>query len=274
MRIAALWFGCALSAAGCDRVFGLDDRVPDAAVDSTPDMPVDVPAECMLPRIIDDTFENQDLATPDGMSVGSGFMEVTNEVNNGSSLERVGGYLELRTANQTMTAVPTQGAVDLAGFVFDPAGMTVRIEVTAADTPIWNGIVLALQSRPNSLDSVGPSLVVRVRGSTTHAFTVDVGDQNTYAESLDMQPYDEAALADGFVITWWLDGTHWRYQAEGLRTDDSVIVAEGDFPPEYLPSVKLASTAHLGIHIQGTTNDASQRILRVGRLTLWNGLCP
>jgi len=40
------------------------------------------------------------------------------------------------------------------------------------------------------------------------------------------------------------------------------------------PADVLDATVHLGIHIPGNPNDSNPRILRVKRVTLWDGTCP
>jgi hypothetical protein len=159
-----------------------------------------------------------------------GFVPATNASGgNGISVEQPAGGLAISTANNSPPVAPSQGAVSITSFAFDPAGLTVRLEVTAADTPIWNGIALALQSNQADIDSAGGSLVLRVRGQGTNAFQVDMGNQMPYATPLDLAPYDEAALADGFVVSWKLDATTWSFVVDGLRSSGSPISASGAY---------------------------------------------
>lgn len=271
MRIGYACLVLCAAGMGCDRAFGLDRAATeiDAAV------PEDA-AVCGAPVLIDDLFDNADLATPGIMSMGAGFLEVSNAAvdGNGSSKERLGGALELRTSNRTATLAPAQGVASNTSFAFDPQGMTIRLEVTAADTPTWNGIALALQSNQANIDVAGGSLVFRVRGPATHPFSVDVGDQDTYATPLGLQAYDEPALVDGFTVVWHVDATSWSYAADGLRADGTTISDAGTFPPGKTPAELLAGGAYLAVHIQGTSSDVNQRILNVRRMTLWDGMCP
>lgn len=242
----------------------------DAPVQSVGDAP-----GCTAPIVIDDHFDNGDLATAGPSSKGSGFLSVTNaSTGNGSSVELLGAALEIRTANNAPPVAPAQGAVSNTSFAFDPAGMTVRLEVSAADTPIWNGIALALQSNAADLDHTGGSLVLRIRGQGTNPSNVDMGDQAPYATPLGLQPYDEAALADGFVVTWRLDASSWSYVGDGMRANGTSIVGSGGYPGGERPADLFGPAVHLGIHIQGNPDDANPRVLRVNRLTLWDGICP
>ena len=232
-------------------------------------------ATCAAPIVIDDRFDNGDLETAGPLSMGTGFAPVTNaSTGNGSSVELPGAALKISTSNNTPPQAPAQGAVSNTSFSFDPAGMTVRLEVTASDTPIWNGIALALQSNQANIDGVGGSLVLRIRGQGTNPFNVDMGNQATYATPLGLQPYDEAALADGFVVTWKLDASSWSYIVDGLRANGTSVVDSGSFRVGETPANLLGATVHLGIHIQGNPNDANPRVLRVNRMTLWDGICP
>jgi len=242
----------------------------DGGVDAASDA-----ATCATPMVIDDQFDNTDLATAGPLSIGTGFMAVTNaNTGNGSSVEQSGGVLAISTANNNPPQAPAQGAVSNASFAFDPAGMTVRLDVTAADTAIWNGIALSLQSNQANIDGAGGSLVLRIRGQGTNTFQVDMGDQMTYATPLGLQPYDEVALADGFVVTWKLDANSWSYVVDGLLANGAPISDSGGYVSGESPADLLDQTTHLGIHIQGNPNDTNPRVLRVKRLTLWHGRCP
>jgi hypothetical protein len=164
--------------------------------------------------------------------------------------------------------------VSNTSFVFNPAGMSVRLEVTAADTPIWNGIALGLQSNKAIIDGAGGSLVLRIRGQGTNALKVDMGNQATYDPPLGLQPYDEAELADGFIVTWNLGASSWSYVIEGLRSGGAAVTDAGSYRAGQTPSDLLDATVHLGIHLQGNPNDSSPRILRVKRVILRDGPCP
>lgn len=268
MRFALL---LCLASTGCDRVFGLALDRPDAALDvaeSDPDAYV-----CLSPVIVDDLFDNADLATPGPLSRGPGFTAVTNAAGNGSALERTGGALELRTSNNTATSSPVQGITTNTKFLFDSAGMTVRLEVSASDTPRWNGIAIALQSEQSNLDVPGRALVLRIRGPQVNEFSVDVGTEDPYGASLSLEPYDEVALVDGFTVVWHIDGRSWNYVIDGLRSDGSALARSGTFPFGETPVNVLGAGAYLGIHIQGTSSDANQRIMNVRRVALWDGTC-
>jgi len=231
-----------------------------------------VDAACAAPILIDDVFENADLATAGPQSMGGGFTAVTNAGGgNGSTVEASG--LVIRTSTQD-SGTPAHGAASNTSFAFNPSGMTVRIVVTAADTPSWNGIAVALQSNKANVDNSGGALMLRVRGQATNSFRVDVGTQNTYDPSLGLQPYDAAELADGFEITWVLRDTSWDYVARGLLQNDAPITDSGGYATGASPADLVDTTAFLGVHIQGSSNDLNPRVLRVGRLTLWNGVCP
>ncbi len=232
-------------------------------------------ASCAAPIIIDDRFENDDLATAGSFSIGSGFTPVTNaSTGNGTSVELPAAGLRIRTSNNTPPQAPAHGVASNTSFAFSPAGMTVRLEVTAADTPIWNGIVLALQSNKADTDGAGGSLVLRIRGDGTNAFKVDMGDQMSYAPSLGLQPYDKAELADGFVVTWILHATTWSYVVEGLLAGGGSVADAGSYVAGQTPADLLDASVHVGIHIQGNPDDVSPRVLRVNRVTLWDGTCP
>jgi hypothetical protein len=249
----------------------LDDAGP--TVDGTAQDVLDA-ATCAAPTIIDDRFENTDLATTGPLSIGNGFEAVTNTSSgNGTSAELTGAGLEIRTSNNAPPQSPAHGAASNTSFAFNPAGMTVRLEVIAADTPIWNGIALGLQSNKGNIDNVGGALVLRIRGQGTNTFNVDMGNQATYAAPLGLQPYDEAELADGFIVTWRLGASSWSYVVEGLRSGGASLTDAGTYRPGETPADVLDATVHLGIHIQGNPNDMSPRILRVKRVTLWDGDC-
>ena len=232
-------------------------------------------AMCAAPIVIDDSFDNTNLATTGPLSIGGGFTAVTNvNTGNGTSAELTGAGLEIRTSNNAPPLAPAHGAASNTSFVFNPAGMTVRLEVIAADTPIWNGIALGLQSNKGNIDAAGGSLVLRIRGQGTNALNVDIGDEATYGTPLSLQPYDEAELADGFIVTWSLGASSWSYVVEGLRNGGASLSDAGSYRAGETPADVLDATVHLGIHIQGNPNDSNQRILRVKRVTLWNGICP
>ncbi len=268
VRFAVLFLGLAWT--GCDRVFGLALDRPDGA----PDVLVSEDAYvCTAPVVIDDRFDNADLATAGPLSTSPGFEAVTNAIGNGSSIERPGGALELRTSNNTVASAPVQGIATKTKFAFSPTGMTVRLEVTASDTPRWNGIALALQSDQTNLDMPGTSLVLRIRGPQVHPFTVDVGNQDPYGTPLSLDAYDEPALVDGFTVVWHLDATSWSYVIDGLRSDGTVLSRSGNFLNGQTPADLLGSDAYLAIHIQGTSPDVNQRILNVRRVTVWDGTC-
>ena len=237
-------------------------------------MQIDDAATCAAPIIIDDRFDNGDLETAGPLSTGTGFAPVTNaSTGNGSSVELPNAALEIRTSNNNTPQAPAEGAVSNTSFAFDPAGITLRLEVAASDLPIWNGIALALQSNQANIDGAGGSLVLRIRGQGTNPLNVDMGNQMTYATPLGLQPYDQAALADGFVATWKLGADSWSYVVDGLRTDGTSIMDAGSYHAGETPADLLGATVHLGIHIQGNPNDASPRVLRVNRVTLWDGRC-
>ena len=245
-----------------------------ATVDGAAQGVVDA-AMCAAPIVIDDNFENTDLATTGPLSIGDGFAAVTNaNTGNGTSAELAGGGLEIRTSNNTPPQAPAHGAASNTSFVFNPAGMTVRVEVIAADTPIWNGIALGLQSNKATIDGAGGSLVLRIRGQGTNALNVDMGNEATYATPLGLQPYDEAELADGFIVTWSLGASSWSYVVEGLRAGGASLTDAGSYRAGETPADVLDATAHLGIHIQGNPNDSNPRSLRVKRVMLWDGTCP
>ena len=247
---------------GGANVDGATQDVPDATT-------------CTVPFIIDDSFENTDLATGGSLSLGDGFAAVSNTAaGNGTSAEVAGAGLEIRTSDNGPPQAPVHGVVSNTTFVFNPAGMTVRLEVIAADTPIWNGIALGLQSNKANVDGAGGSLVLRIRGQGTNALNVDMGNQATYATPMGLQPYDEAELADGFVITWNLGASSWSYVIEGLRSGGAPVTDAGNYPAGETPADLLDTTVHLGIHIQGNVNDNSPRVLRVKRVALSDGTCP
>lgn len=251
-------------------------RVADggATIDESPPT-VDATTMCAAPIVIDDSFENANLETVGPSSIGDGFAPVTNAAaGNGASDELAGTGLEIRTSNNGTAVAPAHGAASNTSFAFDPAGMTIRLEVMGADTPIWNGIALGLQSNRAIIDGAGGSLVLRIRGQGTSSMNVDMGTQATYAESLGLQPYDEAELANGFVVRWNLGALSWSYVITGLRADGSELTGTGGYRIGETPADLLDETAHLGIHIQGNPDDANPRVLRVKRVTLWNGACP
>lgn len=243
-----------------------DAASPDAATDAT---------TCAAPVLIDDLFDNSDLGVPGPQSTGAGFMAVTNVGSgNGSATELATPGLEIQTSNNTPAAAPVHGVASNTSFAFNPEGMTVRLVVTAADIPRWNGIALALQSNQANLDAAGNSLVLRIRGSDTNSFQVDLGSQLPYANPLSLEQYDASTLADGFTVTWTLDATSWRYSVEGLRDNGDPVVDAGLFSSGQSPGDRLDSTAHLTIQIQGNSDDADARVLSVARVTLFNGRCP
>lgn len=251
----------------------IDDA--DAATSDASTATADAEPPCVLPFLIDDHFDNGDLGSVGGMSTGNGFTQESNTGGNGSSLEVGGQMLEIRSSSNMSGAAPAFGAASNTSFAFDAVnGMTVRLEVAAADTPIWNGIVLGLQTNQGSAGGSGPSLMLRVRGSTTRAFTVGMGTDATYDEPFGEKPYDEAELADGFVITWVLLADSWSYVAEGLLTSGAVISDSGNYGANEAPADMLDASAHLGVHIQGNTDDVEQRVLQVTRLSLMTGVCP
>lgn len=268
----AHWLALMVGLSGCGfGVFAEGSPTPDSQQGDASDAAVD--AACAAPIVIDDVFDNADLATAGPQSIGGGFTPVKNVMTgNGTTLEASG--LEIRTSNNNPSLAPAHGAASSTSFMFNPDGMTVRLVVNAADTPIWNGIAVALQSNQATIDAAGGSLVLRVRGQGTNSFQIDMGDQNTYDPSLGLQPYDEAELADGFEINWVLRDTTWSYVARGLLANDVSITDSGMYPPGSSPATLLDSTVHLAIHIQGNPNDPAPRVLRVGRVTLWNGVCP
>ena len=262
---------CTLVSACGFQVAGVDDggQSVDGAVDGGLDA-----ATCAAPIVIDDSFENSDLATTGSVSVGGGFAAVTNaNTGNGTSVEVAGG-LVIRTSNNAPPQAPAHGAVSNTSFIFNPAGMSVRLEVIAADTPIWNGIALGLQSNKAIIDGAGGSLVLRIRGQGTNALNVDMGNQATYDPPLGLKAYDQAELADGFIVTWNLGASSWSYVIEGLRSGGASITDTGSYRAGQMPSELLDATVHLGIHIQGNPNDSNPRILRVKRVTLRDGTCP
>ena len=231
-------------------------------------------APTCAPVLIDERFDNLDLATAGPLSTGAGFTAVTNASSgNGSSVEIAGGGLEIRTSNNATPQAPVHGVASITSFAFNPAGMTVRLQVASADIPIWNGIALGIQSNQTTIDAAGGSLVLRIRGQGTNQFRVDMGNQNTYDPPLDLEPYDSTGLADGFVVTWMVDASSWSYRVEGLLASGGPITAGGGYRAGQTPADVLDATAHLGIHIQGNPNDTSPRVLRVDRLTLWDGVC-
>jgi len=262
---------CSLvSACGFHVTLDPSSRPLDGAADGGLDA-----AMCAAPIVIDDSFENTDLATTGPLSLGDGFAAVTNaNTGNGTSVELAGAGLEIRTSNNAPLEAPAHGAVSNTSFVFNPAGMSVRLEVIAADTPIWNGIALGLQSNKATIDGAGGSLVLRIRGQGTNALNVDMGNQATYATPLGLQPYDEAELADGFIVTWNLGASSWSYVIEGLRNGGASVTDAGSYRAGETPADLLDATLHLGIHIQGNPNDSNPRILRVKRVTLRDGTCP
>jgi len=270
----ALALACSLVSA-CSFNLGAVGTVDDggATVDGAVQDVLDA-AMCAAPVVIDDSFENTDLATTGPLSIGDGFAAVTNNTGNGTSAELAGGGLEIRTSNNTPPQAPAHGAASNTSFVFNPAGMTVRLEVIAADTPIWNGIALGLQSNKAIIDGAGGSLVLRIRGQGTNALNVDMGNEATYAAPLGLQPYDEAELADGFIVTWSLGASSWSYVVEGLRDGGASVTDAGSYRAGETPADVLDATVHLGIHIQGNPNDSNPRSLRVKRVTLWDGTCP
>jgi hypothetical protein len=230
---------------------------------------------CAAPIVIDDSFENTNLATTGPLSLGGGFAAVTNVgTGNGTSVELATGGLEIRTSNNAPPSAPAHGAVSNTSFPFSPAGMTVRLEVITSDTPIWNGVALGLQSNKASIDSAGGSLVLRIRGQGTNALNVDMGNQATYDTPLGLQPYDEAELADGFIVTWNLGASSWSYVIEGLRNGGASVTDAGSYRAGETPTDLLDVSVHLGIHIQGNPSDSNPRILRVKRVTLRDGTCP
>lgn len=250
----------------------VDDAGP--TVDGTAQDVVDAPT-CTAPIIIDDRFENTDLATAGPLSLGNGFEAVKNaSTGNGTAAELTGAGLEIRTSNNGPQQSPAHGAASNTSFAFSPAGITVRLEVSAADTPIWNGIALALQSNKGNIDNTGGALVLRIRGQGTNTFKVDMGNQATYDPPLGLQPYDEAELADGFIVTWRLGASSWNVVVEGLRTGGASLTDAGSYRTGETPAEVLDATVHLGIHIQGNPNDMNPRILRVKRVTVWDGDCP
>ncbi len=261
-------------ALACSLVSACGFHVGEAKEGSSVDAAADG-AKCAAPIIIDDNFENADLATTGSVSLGGGFAAVTNATTgNGTSVELAGVGLEIRTSNNAPPQAPAHGAVSNTSFAFNPAGMSVRLEVIAADTPIWNGIALALQSNKAIIDGAGGSLVLRIRGQGTNATNVDMGNQATYAMPLGLQPYDEAELADGFIVTWNLGASSWSYVIAGLRNGGASVTDTGSYRPGETPAVLLDATTHLGIHIQGNPNDSNPRVLRVKRVTLTDGICP
>ncbi len=264
----------ACSFAGAGAVAGEDAGV-DAVVtiDAPVDVPVDAPVACGASIIIDDHFDNSDLATAGPSSISDGFTAVANTPAGSGTAVESGAGLEVRTS-ENEPLPPNHGAVSNATFGWNPAGMTVRLDVTSADPPRWNGIALALQSDRANLDRPGGALVLRVRGPNTNAFNVDMGINDTYATSLGMEPYDEAELADGFSVVWTLGPQSWSYVVQGLRVNNAIITASGGYRDTEFPANLLDATSHLGIHIQGESNDTAPRVLRVARVTLWNGLCP
>lgn len=256
-----------LLATGCDRVFGLErGAVPDASVD-TPDAP-----ECIAPLVFDDRFDNADLATPGPSSTGPGFMAITNALGNGSSTEEAGGALEIRTSNNTNDAAPIQGVVTKSSAAFGPDGVTIRVDVRDADVPAWNGIMLVLKPTATGVDDPGRAIVLRVRGPFVHPFKVEVGDDDPYGDAPGMD-FDQETLSDGFSLTWAVSPTAWSYVAEGLRTDGSAISDAQPFPPGKEPGGLFANGLFLGVHVQGTSPEMSQRIVHVRRVALWSGAC-
>jgi len=230
---------------------------------------------CAAPIVIDDHFDNLDLATAGPLSTGDGFTSVTNaSTGNGSSIEQAGDTLEIRTSNNGTAQAPSHGAASNTSFAFGSGGLTVRLEVSAADTPIWNGIALGIQSNKASTDSAGGSLMLRIRGQGTNAGMVDMGNQQPYDPSMGLQPYDMTALANGFVVTWILQPSGWSYVAQGLLDSGAALTDSGAYHAGQTPADLLGADAHLGIHIQGNPNDTNPRVLDVSRLTLWNGVCP
>jgi len=131
-----------------------------------------------------------------------------------------------------------------------------------------------LQSNKAIIDGAGGSLVLRIRGQGTNALNVDMGNQATYATPLGLDPYDEAELADGFIVTWNLGASTWSYVIEGLRNGGASVTDAGSYRAGETPAELLDATVHLGIHIQGNPNDSDPRILRVKRVTLRDGTCP
>jgi hypothetical protein len=209
------------------------------------------------------------------MSVGDGFTEERNNSGgNGSASEVAGEFLEIRTSSNATGAAPAHGVAS-NGFAFDSVnGMTLRLEVAAADVPIWNGIVLGLQSNQGSADTSGSSLMLRLRGSVPRSFTIGMGTHLVNNNPVSSQAYDEAALADGFVITWVLQADSWSYEAEGLLLNGATITDSGSYGVGETPADLLDTTIHLGIHMQGTTEEPAQRVMQVRRVSVMTGVCP
>lgn len=221
--------------------------------------------------LIDDPFEDGDIATGGPGSTNAGLIYVDNGTVDGV-LEEIAGLARISTPTPGGGAEPNIGGYSVNTFDGTLAdGVTLVAEVSAADTPMWNGIVLSLNGDPGLYETAGrPGLEFHVRSSSVDLRANIQGLPNEiYANT----GYDAAALADGFTLVLSASPTGWSYTVDGLMLGGAQLVDSGTWTAGYGYADLLDAASHAGIAIQGDNSDGVPRVLDTARLTVFEGIC-
>jgi hypothetical protein len=248
-----------------------DAAVADAAV--PPDGAEPDARGCVLPVLFDDEFDDGDLATGD-----AGGFEMRSNGPGNSTITETDGVARIVTADDHPGNEPNVGIGSIVPFdaaALADHGITVRWELSHADSPIWNGIALFVTADAVLYEG-NTSLALHVVGSPADWFDPTHVGLKAQAGSIELAgaaPYQADQLADGLVAELWAGDGGWAYRIEGLH-GDGPIAASGEWSDAIAFGDLFDADVHVGAAIQADNSDDVGRRVDVARITVSDGRCP
>ncbi len=212
--------------------------------------------------LLDDHFDNGDLATGGPDDTNAGFKLVANSVGGGGAVTESGSGATVKTTGGNNNA----GIVSIHTFdpTSDPAtGLTVTWTVARTDPPEANGLNFTVQANGGFFNRGGgqPNVLMKFLGGSFRL----VAHKGSGAAALANDRVTMSEVLDGFTLTATFNAAGWSYSAKGL---DSLADKSGNWTDTHNYNTLFDGTTHVGGFIQ---QGKSPRTLVINRITVTSG---
>lgn len=228
---------------------------------------------CELTALLDDPFNDDNLATGGPESLQAGFVASDNGIAQPGVVSEQRGFVRIQTPTSSDDVDPVLGA--FSGHSFDGAaagGVTLVAEVSSSDLPVGNGIVFAFGQAPGLfIDEGTPSHELHIGMDEIALITRQSGGWLSFGYQ--GTEYDAEELADGFRLMLSVTPEHWAFTIEGLRSDGSRISQTGTWLGGVGYEYVFQGSDHISFGIHGLATDLLPRTLEVDGVAVYEDAC-
>lgn len=234
---------------------------------------------CFLPLLIDDSFDDGNLATGGPNATNGGFELRENRVSPvGVSMEENGITRIFIPSEVAGGAEPNVGINSATGFNALENGVTVLTEIARTDAPLFQGLVVSVHPNRAHYESSDGLWLATFANSPN-----DGGDENRVVlrnrNSQPFQgsphPFTQSEMLDGFEVLLGANADGWSYQVDGLGPNP--LQASGTYPDGTTFADLVDPTADeesfVSVAVQSRTNSPSSLTMEVARVRVFSGTC-